>query len=449
MSSTSTASIEPADEAPVATGARAPTSSSQRFWTVLLLIAIAGLGLRVAYVLGAKRGEPMMGDAIYYNGQAVALAEGRGFTCPFPGTPSCPKKVPVADHPPLTALAMAPASWLFPKDDTAQRLSMTLIGTAGIVVIGMLGRSLAGERAGLIAAAIAAVYPNLWVNDGLIMSETLAALTVALALLLAYRVARRPSWTSVVALGAACGLAILTRAELGLLIPAVAIPVVFVARGLATRRRVELAAVIVLSAVVVIAPWVVPNMFRFKKPVYLSTNDGITLAGANCPSVYSGKGLGLWTLDCQTAPKGDQSQVDAYLRHRGLSYIRHHVGRLPIVIAAREGLVWGVFRPATMVAYNKGEGRETWVSWLGYAAYWILVPLAAVGVLTLRRRRVMVWPLLAQFGIVVVTAAVFYGLWRFRIPVEVVLVVLAAVAIDAFARRGARRGGGAHAAAPA
>src|SRR5579884_398934 len=262
MSSTSTASIEPADEAPVATGARAPTSSSQRFWTVLLLIAIAGLGLRVAYVLGAKRGEPMMGDAIYYNGQAVALAEGRGFTCPFPGTPSCPKKVPVADHPPLTALAMAPASWLFPKDDTAQRLSMTLIGTAGIVVIGMLGRSLAGERAGLIAAAIAAVYPNLWVNDGLIMSETLAALTVALALLLAYRVARRPSWTSVVALGAVCGLAILTRAELGLLIPAVAIPVVFVARGLATRRRVELAAVIVLSAVVVIAPWVVPNMFR-------------------------------------------------------------------------------------------------------------------------------------------------------------------------------------------
>jgi hypothetical protein len=88
-----------------------------------------------------------------------------------------------------------------------------------------------------------------------------------------------------------------------------------------------------------------------------------------------------------------------------------------------------------MVAYNKGEGRESLVSWLGFAMYWALVPVAAVGAVMLRRRRVTIWPLLMQFAVVVVTAAAFYGLIRFRIPVEIALVVLAAAAIDALLAR--------------
>jgi 4-amino-4-deoxy-L-arabinose transferase-like glycosyltransferase len=434
MSSTSTTPIAAA-AVPGPDAAAPATHDSRRFWAVLVLIVLAGLGLRVAYVLAEKQGEPMMGDAIFYSGEALALAEGRGFTCPYPGTLSCPKTVPVADHPPMTAIAMAPAAWFFPRNNTASRLSMTLIGGFVILVVGLLGREVGGDRVGWLAAAGAAVYPNLWVNDALIMSETLAALTVALALLLTYKFKRRPSFALAAALGAVCGFAILTRAELGMLIPFVALPVVFLARSLATRRRFEMAGAVVVAAVIVIAPWVVPNMFRFKKPVYLSTNDGITLAGANCPSVYSGNGLGLWTLDCQFAPKGDQSEVDAYLRHKGLSYIRHHAGRLPVVIAAREGLAWGVFRPTTMVNYNKGEGREAWVSWLGYALYLVMIPFAIAGFVALRRRRVAIWPFVMQFVIVVITAAAFYGITRFRIPVEIVLVVLTAVTIDALLGR--------------
>jgi hypothetical protein len=53
-----------------------------------------------------------------------------------------------------------------------------------------------------------------------------------------------------------------------------------------------------------------------------------------------------------------------------------------------------------------------------------------VGAVMLRRRRVPITPLVSQFVIVVVTAAAIYGLVRFRIPAEVSLVVLAAVAID-------------------
>jgi hypothetical protein len=85
-----------------------------------------------------------------------------------------------------------------------------------------------------------------------------------------------------------------------------------------------------------------------------------------------------------------------------------------------------------MVHYNENEGRETAVSWAGFVTFWLLVPLAVAGGVILRRRRVPITPLVAQFVIVTVIAAAIYGLVRFRIPAEVSIVVLAAVALDAW-----------------
>jgi hypothetical protein len=48
----------------------------------------------------------------------------------------------------------------------------SLLGTASIVFMGLTGREVAGGRAGLVAAALAAVYPNLWAFDGFILSRT-------------------------------------------------------------------------------------------------------------------------------------------------------------------------------------------------------------------------------------------------------------------------------------
>ena len=58
------------------------------------------------------------------------------------------------------------------------------------------------------------------------------------------------------------------------------------------------------------------------------------------------------------------------------------------------------------------------------------MPCAVVGGVVLRRRKVPITPLVAQFAIVTVTAAAIYGITRFRTPAEVSLVVLAAVAFD-------------------
>ena len=67
---------------------------------------------------------------------------------------------------------------------------------------------------GLLAAAIAVVYPNLWINDSLVMSESLAILIVAGALVVALDFDRRPSPVRAIALGGLVGLGALTRSEI-------------------------------------------------------------------------------------------------------------------------------------------------------------------------------------------------------------------------------------------
>jgi hypothetical protein len=72
---------------------------------------------------------------------------------------------------------------------------------------------------------------------------------------------------------------------------------------------------------------------------------------------------------------------------------------------------------------------------LGVVMFFLLVPPAIWGALSLRRRGVNPWILLMPFVVVSVTALVTYGNVRFREPAELSLVILAAVALDALWRR--------------
>ncbi|MGQ0804411.1 MAG: ArnT family glycosyltransferase, partial [Actinomycetota bacterium] len=405
-----------------------------RFGRVLLVITIVGLGIRVAYVVGAKLDEGTnIGDQIFYNAAANRLAWGDGFVEPFdPHPPPLLGSDPAADHPPLTILVLTPVSLLTHDSPNAHRFTMVAFGTATIVLIGLLARQLAGERAGLIAAGIAAINPNLWVNDGLIMSESLSALVVTVALFLTYRFLRTPSLKLALWLGLVCGLAALTRAELVLLVPFLLVPATLLARPTDRRLRLRLAAAGTGVALAVMLPWVAYNMSRFDGPVYLSTNDGIALLGSNCETVYLGEDTGLTDLNCLKGnPPGDQSVDSRIYRDRALDYMSEHKGRAVVVTMARVGRTWSLFRPLDMLDYNEGEARERWVTSLGLVAFYPLLLLAVYGVVVARRRRITQWPLLVPIAIVTIASAATYGQTRFRVPAEPSLVVLGAIGLAA------------------
>src|SRR5690606_33880100 len=138
-----------------------------------------------------------------------------------------------------------------------------------------------GERTGLVAAFLAATYGFIWLNDGMIMSETLVIVLAAASSLAALRFARAPSWTGAVVLGVLGGLGALTRAELALFLPLV-LGWMLLRSGLPWPRRLGMYAASGAVAIAVVSPWVVRNLSVFEEPVFLSNGSGIVLAQANC-----------------------------------------------------------------------------------------------------------------------------------------------------------------------
>jgi 4-amino-4-deoxy-L-arabinose transferase-like glycosyltransferase len=404
-----------------------------RFWLPLGIVGLIALGIRLSYVFLVTRHENgHTYDALYYSLQSYLLSLGHFFeTPPFAVGPD-------AAHPPLTSLVLIPVSYFFgvPHDALPQRLTMVVLGTAVVLTVGLLGRRVAGARVGVIAAALAAVYPNFWIPNGIVMSETLSMLVMAVILLCLYRLLASPTWTNAALAGAACGVEMLVRAELLLLVPFLLVPAALVCRRPGRLVRLGLAALAVMAAGLAVGPWVGRNLATFRDATYLSTGDGPVLLGANCPSTYYGPGIGLWSLGCsrKVRPGPDQSVTSARQVDAAKTYIKKHSGRLPLVAVVRAARLWDFYAPVQMARLDVNEGRPVPASIAGLAVYYALLPVAAGGIVALRRRRRVQWPLLVPAGVLTLVAVVDYGLVRFRAPFEISLVVLAAAAVDALWR---------------
>lgn len=429
--------------------ASTPSRRVGTFGIGLAVITAVGLVGRFASVLATRGdtdlcGYDLCGDALWYSAQAHVIGQGHGFTS------FTDHLVQTADHPPLTPLVLAPVSAILGGDTspvTAQRLTMALLGAAVIVAMGFLGRKVGGRHGtsvGLLAAAIAALNANFWLNDIIVMSETLGTLGIIVVLLLVYRFVDRPSLGRAAAVGAVVGVTMLARAELALFLPVTFAPMALWARSITVPARIGRIAIAGCCALAVLLPWTVHNLSRFDRPVLISTNDGLTLVGANCDDVYGVNdpgGIGFWSLRCgeelrsRFPADADQSVVSAGYREIAIEYISNHKRLIPEVIAYRIGRAVGIYAPADMVWLNQGEGRSQWGSWVAMVQWYLLVPAAIAGAVVLRRRGVPIWPLASTAVVVLITVVAFYGIVRFRLPLDVAVVVLAAVAADALVRR--------------
>jgi len=408
----------------------------RRFWATLSAITLGGLVFRVLYVLLVTRHEDKkLYDAFYYQLQAYVLSRGHFFPVLFGSGPD-------AAHPPLTSILLTPATYLFGLNpgETPQRLTMALIGGGVILLVGLLGRLVAGPGVGLVASGLAAVYPNMWMPSGIVMSESLSMLLLALVLLASYRLMTTPNRINAGLLGLACGAEMLVRAELVLLVPLLLVPAALVCRRDSWVRRLVLLAVALLVAGLTIGPWVGRNLVSFRDTTALSTGEGPVLLGANCPQTYDGPDLGSWSLSCSLAVRPDSEQSIESTRQydAAKTFIAHHLSRVPLVVLARVGRVWDLYEPLQMVDVDVNEGRPAPASFAGLLAYYAMLPAAVVGAIALRLRRITLWPMLVPAAAVTIIAATGYGLVRFRAEFEVPLVVLAATGYAAVWRSAVR-----------
>ena len=203
-------------------------------------------------------------------------------------------------------------------------------------------------------------------------------------------------------------------------------------------RRFAHLALAGLAALAVISPWVIRNNIRFDETVTMSTQDGLTLIGTNCPPAFEGPGRGFWHLSCALdvpIPEGaDQSVRSAIYRDEAFDYLGDNIDRLPSVIVARLGRGLSLWQNDAMNSFNQGEGREAGASRIGVWQFWMLTPFALYGLIRwpVAQRRD---PMLAMFAMSLLTIAALYGIPRFRIAAEVAIVVCAAIGVVTLWRR--------------
>jgi 4-amino-4-deoxy-L-arabinose transferase-like glycosyltransferase len=309
------------------------------------------------------------------------------------------------------------------------------VGAATVAAVGVAGRRIGGPRVGLIAAAIAALYPNLWMYERVLQCETLAILLTALTINATYGFWRKPGTRGAAVLGLLVGLLTMTRPEallIGLLVVA---PAIWLQREVAARRRLRWSALAAAVALAPIVPWAAYNTMRFEEPVVLTTNLGQTLVASNCDAAYYDLEVGWWNYACLEAASnqvvGDASQRDAELRSMAFEYMGNHTRRLATVVLAREGRTFGLYKPFDQVRLESLGGPTRAVGRAGLLAYWPLLALSIGGAAVLRRRRVPLVPLIGCVATVVVASGLTIGQIRYRALAEVPIVLLAAVAIAA------------------
>ena len=399
-----------------------------------LIAAIAlGVLLRVGYVL-INRHQGLAGDQVEYDVDARLFAAGHPFWSTFPYGIAHASAIKAPGYVLWTGLLYTLLGAHHVRVELAQAV---LCGPSTIALTFVLGRRLFGPRVALAAAVLVAVYPLAWQYEVRLYSESLAT-PLTLAVLIVF-LERQPSPRRAAGTGALIGVLMLVRPTSGCVLAGVA-AAWWLRAGL--RRAVVLTALSVAVAALVISPWTIRNAIVEHGFVPISLQDAAAYGTFNSTSAHDPVWPYAWrplppeavNLFNRSHPR-TELQLRAAADHLAFVYVKAH----PFSIAEAffwNGLsrLWDVRRPARALTEVKFEGRSRFLTIAGLAMYYVLAPLALLALWRLRRRRDLVYPLIAIALGSSVVFTVDSGT-RYRAPLEPMIALLACAAVLDVARR--------------
>jgi 4-amino-4-deoxy-L-arabinose transferase-like glycosyltransferase len=405
---------------------------------LLLAAALLGFVLRAAFGLIYWQDRPLTHDEREYLALAANLAAGRGFAQDLPNEPhEADAEIQRFGRAPMYPLFLAPIAAFnpalrdgrMPEDvPDAVKVVQSIVGAIGVLLIGAIGARIAGERAGVIAAAIAAVYPPLvWIcayalSEALFATLALACVWWLMPTLDAPLLPPERGWGRLVLGGALIGLAVLTRPAMLFFLP--------FALLLGLRIRVAFAAAILAGTLAVVLPWTARNAAVYGRFVLVASEGGVTFWTGNHRDAQ-GEG------DLAANPHLKLLNRQFRERHRGLTeeelepiYYRealNFIAEAPVrwlgLVAKKLFYTWVPIGPS----YRLHSPRYFWTSVI---AYGLLLPVAIAGFIGLWRSGRRPWTLWALAGSTVVVSLLFFPQERFRIPViDPTLIICAAAAL--------------------
>jgi len=409
---------------------------------VLGAILVLALGARVAWIAAARFEPTLSDDAGRYDFLGRSLASGGGFINPNGNTTMFwPPGYPFI----LAAVYKLYPHWLLADHSLRAALLLNaLLGTATVLLVYAIGARVFGRRAGLVAAAMVALFPSLVFFAGVTLSETAFTFLLMLAVWLTIEAEGRDRRLLLVA-GLVVGYAALVRGQ-ALLLPLVFLPFWWragnpqrtqrdtdggttghpqitqmtqmakegepqlspistdegtrdppmsprgadgVANGRALWQEVALRVVMVGGpAAVVVLPWTVRNYVASKSLVVISSNAGVDFYIGNSAAA-DGRGRIVDKLVFrypELPPAEAEARVSGDGFREGLSYAVRHPLR-EVELAARK-VFWLYYRDDEAVSWIDGHGERYVLSSgvrrplqvLSDVYYYALIALAIAGV---------------------------------------------------------------------
>ncbi len=400
-------------------------ASRHRWLIVIFLLALA---IRLAAVLTVPEGIHWK-DGLEYDSFAASLQRDHAYLNQW-GNPS-------AYRPPGYPVLLL----LCGRNSTAVRIVQSILGAVTVLLVYLAGKKISGGRSGLLAAALAAVYPLHIYAAGTYYPAVLLTFFLCAVFLLIIDGRRENSIGKLSAAGALAGLMALTK---GSFLPAMFLAAVWLAAerqggdasggGPQLRLRLKQAAVFMIPVLVITGLWGIRNYRALGSFRPLSTNSGYNFWLGSYPGVKADTGNRKLPgqreeeLSIRRAHRGEAELDRAFLR-RGLEHVREDPGRFASLVISKALNFWR-FYPSPMTRELKLWEKAASAAPYGAALIFGLFFLLA---------RVRVSPevrliILIFIGYTVVHA-LFISKVRLRLPLDSLLIICAAGGVRELAGR--------------
>lgn len=349
---------------------------------------------------------------------------------------------------PLYPYALGALFALVGPDLLVARVVQILLGSLAAVMVGLLGARLFGRRTGLLAGLLYASAASLVVFDLELLVEALFVPLAVLALLAFERAERAPSAVAVFGLGAALGLAAITRPNILAFVPVAAAGIGLAAWRVGQRgaRLLRTAALLALGLGLPIAPVTLHNWVASHEFDLIASQGGVNfyignsadasgdesfMPGPTDTATYAANGTytdnvlsaGRFVAEQSAHRTLKPSEISGYWFGRAWAWIRVHPADWLRLTARKLFYLCGAFEIGDQ--RNLTATFDAWWPFRFFPRWGWLAPLALAGALWPgeRRGRMMLGSFLAVYAATVVA---FFVTERFRLPLYPAVCILAA-----------------------
>lgn len=383
----------------------------------IFLILVVALLVRITaavYVGNEVSGLSGAFDEISYSLLGERFVQGYGLTFPEAWYPWYEANAQQSYYSATMSLFLAGIYWVFGYSPLAARLVMAILSTLIVGMIYLLARRYWGERVGLAAALIAALYGYLIFYGVTLVTETPFILAMLVALYISLDLIRNPNIWKWVSLGLALAIAILFRMAVVFFVP-------FLLGWIAiqrTRKEWKFILIPICMMVLAVLPFTIRNYVMWGRFMLLESQFGHVFWNGNHPDHQGTYWAEVFPIPDDVLSSKNDAIITNRLLRMGIENVVKDPGHFLYLTFARlrEFFKFWPTSDSTLLANA-----------LRVLSFGLMWPFAVIGLWISRWKWRTLLPLYLFLLIHTGVYAISWTMTRYRLPVDAALMPFAAL----------------------